>query len=152
MFAPRPAVNRSCRAKPACGENGRCYNPPRFRPCPHGTEAAQVDGPGAHAAMHARLPAFGLLVATPCLIACALALAQAPPGRGEWLLRPQLARGQEFTYSGWFTEETLGPGVQRQCAYKLHSTLMVLGATQTKWDVAFLTVLSRQDRRQGPAP
>ena len=90
-----------------------------------------------------------------CLAAGALTLAQ-PAGRNEWLLLPQLARGQEFTYSGWFTEERITGGVTARCEYRLESTLLVLDVDRKKWDVAFLTVLSRRSHLRGqpagPAP
>ena len=78
----------------------------------------------------------------------ALTVAQ-PGGRDEWLLLPQLTRGQEFTYSGWFTEERINAGVRSQSAYRLESTLLVLSGSPgaKKWDVAFLTVLSRRASR-----
>jgi peroxiredoxin len=100
--------------------------------------------------MRAQLVARGLVVATTCLAVCALTVAQ-PAGRNEWLLLPQLARGQEFTYSGWFTEERINGGVRSQRAYRLESTLLVLGGNPgaKKWDVAFLTVLSRRSHLPG---
>jgi peroxiredoxin len=100
--------------------------------------------------MRARIVARGLVVAITCLAVCALTVAQ-PGGRDEWLLLPQLARGQEFTYSGWFTEERINAGVRSQSAYRLESTLLVLGGSPSakKWDVAFLTVLSRRSHLPG---
>jgi peroxiredoxin len=90
-----------------------------------------------------------------CLAVAALTLAQ-PAGRNEWLLLPQLARGQEFTYNGWFTEERITGGVRARCEYRLESTLLVLDSDKKKWDVAFLTILSRRShldgQPSGPAP
>jgi peroxiredoxin len=100
--------------------------------------------------MRAQLVARGLVVTTTCLAVCALTLGQ-PAGRNEWLLLPQLARGQELTYSGWFTEERINGGVRAQSSYRLESTLLVLGGNPAakKWEVAFLTVLSRRSHLPG---
>jgi hypothetical protein len=92
-----------------------------------------------------------LVIAALILGACALTLAQ-PPGRGDWLLLPQLARGQEFTYSGTYTEETAEGGVRRPRTYRLESTLLVLGSDAKKWDVAFLTVLTLRNQLPGQPP
>ncbi len=101
--------------------------------------------------MHSMIPTKGLAAATLCLVTCAAAAAQAP-GRNDWLLLPQLVRGQEFTYSGWFIEEKTDAGVQNQRTYKLESSLLVLGGAAKKWDVAFLTVLSLRDHLPGQPP
>jgi hypothetical protein len=97
--------------------------------------------------MHSPIPAK-LVVVIVCLGACAAALAQ-PRGRSEWLLMPQLVRGQEFTYSGWFTDERINGGVQCQRSYRLESTVLVVDSNKSKWDVAFLTVVSQRDHRPG---
>jgi peroxiredoxin len=100
--------------------------------------------------MHAQLAARGLVAAVVCLAAGALTPARAQPGgRNEWLLLPQLARGQELTYSGWFTEKTTHGGVESLRTYRLESTLLVLDADARKWDVAFLTVLTLRSHLRG---
>ena len=81
------------------------------------------------------------MVPTICLLTCALAAGQ-PPDRGDWGLTPQLARGQEFVYSGTFVEEALSPGVQFQRSYRVDSTVLVLDAKQDKFDLAVLTVVT----------
>jgi peroxiredoxin len=105
--------------------------------------------------MHVQFAARGLVVATICLGVAAPALAQ-PGSRNEWLLLPQLARGQEFTYGGWFSEQTVNGGVTARREYRLECTLLVLGGDARKWDVAFLTALSLRShtpgRPSGPAP
>jgi hypothetical protein len=78
------------------------------------------------------------MVATLCLLTCALAAGQA----SEWQLQPHLARGQELLYKGIFTEEALSPGVQFQQAYNVDTTIFVLDAAAQKFDLAFLTVVS----------
>src|SRR5207248_2309749 len=150
--SPGPAVPASPARNPACGESGRCYNPPAFDRARPGKDAVPLRGPPFYGGgkMRAQLVARGLVVATTCLAVCALTLAQ-QGGRNEWLLLPQLARGQEFTYSGWFTEERSNGGVRAQSSYRLESTLLVLGGNPAakKWDVAFLTVLSRRSHLDG---
>jgi len=81
------------------------------------------------------------MVPTICLLTCALAAGQ-PPDRGDWLLTPQLARGQELVYSGSFVEEALSPGVQFQRSYRIDSTVLVLDAKQDKFDLAVLTLVT----------
>jgi peroxiredoxin len=73
--------------------------------------------------------------------ACAFALAQSGPAL-DWSLAPQLIRGQELVYTGWFTEKTLAPGVQHERTYRLDTTLFVLDSSPRKWDIAILTSLS----------
>jgi peroxiredoxin len=92
-----------------------------------------------------------LVLAALALGAGALTLAQAP-SRGDWLLVPQLVRGQEFTYSGSYTEETVVAGVRRPRTFRLESTLLVLDGKASKWDVAFLTVLSLRNQLPGQPP
>jgi peroxiredoxin len=97
----------------------------------------------------------GLTVTTVCLLTCALSMGQAPApsaGRGEWLLAPRLARGQEYTYAGWYTEEWIGAGVQGQRSYRLEGYLLVLDQAPRSWDVAFLTVLSQRAHKPGQEP
>lgn len=98
--------------------------------------------------MQSRIPAKGLMVATSGLLVCAALLAQSP-GRSEWLLQPQLTRGQEITYTGWFTEDTMSPGVQRRNSYRLNTSLLVLEASKQQSSVAVLTVLSLQEPHPG---
>lgn len=81
------------------------------------------------------------MVATLCLLACALGTGQVPE-RGDWLLVPQLARGQELVYSGTFTEKALSPNVLFESAYRVDVTVLVLDANSQQFNLAFLTVLS----------
>jgi peroxiredoxin len=90
------------------------------------------------------------MVTTICLVTCALTMSQAPD-RTSWVLTPQLVRGQELVYTGTYREEALSPGVQFQRHYKLETTLLVLGGSTRKWDVAVLTVLTKTDPRPGQA-
>jgi hypothetical protein len=86
---------------------------------------------------------------TLCLLVCALAVRQ-PPERGDWLLLPQLARGQELVYTGTFTEQSLIPGVQYEHAYRIDLTALVLDAGKDKFDLALLTTVGAQETKQGP--
>jgi peroxiredoxin len=88
------------------------------------------------------------MLSTLCLLSCALAVGQAPD-RGDWLLLPQLARGQELVYSGTFTEEALSPGVQFQRAFRVDTTVFVLDVGNPQCSLAFLTVVSP---RSSPNP
>jgi peroxiredoxin len=95
-----------------------------------------------------RLAEKGLMVATICLLGCALGLGQVGE-RGDWQLLPQMARGQELIYSGSFTEEALSPGVQFQRAFAVDTTVLVLDAADQQFTLAFLTVVSP---RNAPNP
>src|SRR5437588_8515096 len=87
---------------------------------------------------------------TICLLTCALAVAQ-PADRGDWVLTPQLARGQELVYSGSFVEEALSPNVQFQRSYRIDATALVLDAKQDKFDLAILTVVSTKTAKSPQA-
>jgi peroxiredoxin len=80
------------------------------------------------------------MLATLCLMSCALAPTQAASG-SEWLLTPRLSRGQELVYRGTFTEESLGRGVQFLRSYRLQSRVFVLDSSPDGADVAFFTTL-----------
>jgi peroxiredoxin len=86
-----------------------------------------------------------------CLMTCALTLAQ-PLDRSEWLLRPQLARGQELVYSGSFTEESRTAGVQFQRSYRLDLSVFVLDCGGTRAQAAFLTTLALKSNRPDREP
>jgi peroxiredoxin len=92
------------------------------------------------------------MVATFCLLTCALIPAQ-PADRSDWLLTPRLSRGQELVYSGTFTEEILGAGVQFNRSYRLDSSVFILETGGRGASVAFLTVLElrNQPTARGPA-
>ena len=96
-----------------------------------------------------------------CLCTCALATAQAP-ATGEWLLSPNVGRGQELVYRGTFVEESLGRAVQFNRTYRVETRVFVLdGAVKgpdnsSKWlDVAFFTLYklrpSRPDGARRPS-
>jgi hypothetical protein len=94
------------------------------------------------------------MVAKLCLLTCALTVAQ-PADRADWLLQPQLARGQELVYSGAFTEEAQTPGVQFQRTYRLDLHVFVLDTSTRKAQAAFLTTLAlktNRPQREAPAP
>src|SRR5437588_12789249 len=98
------------------------------------------------------------MLATICLMSCALAPAQTASG-AEWLLTPRLSRGQELVYRGTFTEESLGRGVQFSRAYRLHSRVFVLDTSPEGLEIAFLTTLklrtgsdSANSAPMGPEP
>jgi peroxiredoxin len=82
--------------------------------------------------------------ATLCLFSCILVTAQ-PAGRSEWILTPQLSRGQELTYRGWYREEVLDHRVQRSSEYHLESHVFVLDASVRGSDLAFLTTLQMKN-------
>jgi len=87
---------------------------------------------------------------TLCLFTCALATAQAGGGT-EWLLLPRLSRGQELVYSGSFSEEAGGKGVQCHQSYRLESRVFVLETPSQGSDVALLTALKLEEARpRGP--
>jgi peroxiredoxin len=91
------------------------------------------------------------MVSTLCLLTCALAVGQVPD-RGDWLLLPQLARGQELIYAGSFKEEALSPSVQFQRAFSIDTTVLVLETNDRQSKLAFLTVASPRNSAnpQGP--
>src|SRR5271154_1167765 len=91
------------------------------------------------------------MVATLCLLTCALATAQ-PQNRADWLLVPQLVRGQELVYTGSWVEDSLSPGVQFHRSYKVETTLLVLDTGPQKNEVALYTVLSLQNKQAQPDP
>jgi hypothetical protein len=80
------------------------------------------------------------MVATLCLFSCIVVTAQ-PAGRSEWLLAPQLSRGQELVYRGWYRAEALDHRVQRSSEYLLESHIFVLETLTRGSDLAFLTTL-----------
>lgn len=93
------------------------------------------------------------MVATLCLISCALAPAQ-PASGSDWLLTPRLSRGQELVYRGTFTEESAGGGIRASRTYRLDSRIFVLDASPDGADLALYTTLRQQaprDERGAPA-
>jgi peroxiredoxin len=95
------------------------------------------------------------MVATFSLLACALVTSQAADSSG-WLLTPRLGRGQELVYTGSFTEEFLGTGVQCKRSFRLETSVFVLDSFSRGMNVALLTVLElrafRAERGQEPPP
>ncbi len=80
------------------------------------------------------------MVATLCLMSCLVVPAQ-PVGRSEWLLTPQLSRGQELIYRGWYRAEDREHRVQRSSEYLVESHVFVLDTSPRGSDLAFLTTL-----------
>jgi peroxiredoxin len=87
------------------------------------------------------------MVTSICLLACSLTVGQVLE-RGDWQLSPQLSRGLELVYSGTYLDESLAPNVHYQKQYRLETTLLVLEAAKSQWDVAIMTALSRLDANQ----
>jgi peroxiredoxin len=81
------------------------------------------------------------MVAQLCLLTGLLAAGQTAD-RADWLLAPQLARGQELVYRGTFTEKNLSPNVLNETAYRLEVSVFVLEELPRRWQVAFLTKLT----------
>jgi peroxiredoxin len=91
--------------------------------------------------------AKGHMVATFCLLSCALVTAQAAD-RPEFPLKPRLVRGQELVYRGKF-EEVVGQGVQFKRSYRLETTVFILDALPKGLNAALLTVLELRALRPG---
>jgi hypothetical protein len=93
------------------------------------------------------------MTATLYVIGCFLAAGQAPggaaPARGDWILVPRLARGQELVYRGQYAEEAVDSHAQFARAYRLEARAFVLEAMPQGADVALLTVLRHRDPRPG---
>jgi peroxiredoxin len=89
------------------------------------------------------------MVATLYLLTCALAPGQASSSP-DWPLAPHLLRGQEFVYSGSFTEESTGLRVQYNRSCRLETRLFVLNTTAREAEVAFFTVITPRAVRPGP--
>jgi peroxiredoxin len=94
------------------------------------------------------------MVTTLCLFTCAVLAQQAD--RGEWLLSPRLGRGQELVYTGTFTREDLGQGVQCKRSYHFETYVFVLDSLPQGCNVALLTILElqalRPDQTNSPPP
>lgn len=94
------------------------------------------------------------MVATFCLVSCMFAPAQPAP-LPDWLLTPQLKRGQEYVYRGTFSEESLGVGVRNEHQYRVESYVLVLDSTPQGAELAILTTLKlavRQSEGSPPEP
>jgi peroxiredoxin len=61
--------------------------------------------------------------------------------RGEWVIAPRLARGQELVYRGTFTEQAAGARVQFQRTYRFETRYFVLDRPSSGVDLAAMTVL-----------
>lgn len=90
------------------------------------------------------------MVSNICLFTVVLTLGQV--GAPGWQLAPQLSRGQELVYHGWYKEKSLVPGVAYQRDYRLETRLLVLDALQDGWDAALLTALELIPQGQTSAP
>jgi peroxiredoxin len=71
--------------------------------------------------------------------------------RGDWVLTPRLARGQELVYRGTFSEQASGTRVQFQRDYRFETRFFVLDTPPRGADLAALTTLQVR-RPSGPAP
>jgi hypothetical protein len=80
------------------------------------------------------------MIATLSLMSCVLATAQ-PADRSEWLLVPQLGRGQEFVYRGTYSEKAASSNLDFERKYALRAVVFVLDATPQGSQTAFLTAL-----------
>jgi hypothetical protein len=69
-----------------------------------------------------------------------VAYAVAQPG-GEWVVGPQLERGQELVYRGSYTEELVENATPFSKSYDLETRIFVLGVTPQAANVAVMTVL-----------
>jgi peroxiredoxin len=76
----------------------------------------------------------------------ALAAAQ-PAGHSDGLVPPQLARGQEFVYSGTYEEDIRAATVQSNRVYGIESRVFVLDYDAKGADLALLTVLRSRTPR-----
>jgi peroxiredoxin len=90
------------------------------------------------------------MVATVCLLTCALATAQPAEG-GEWQIAPRLQRGEELLYTGTFTEETAGRAVQFSRSDRLELRVFVLDATPLGTDAALFTAVREHRPGRGPS-
>src|SRR5262245_16368324 len=90
------------------------------------------------------------MIATLLLVGCVLTPGQAAD-RVEWSLAPRLSRAQEFVYSGSFTEESTGGGVQFHRAYRIESRVLVLEADAKGAEVALFTILKSRESAGGKA-
>ena len=85
------------------------------------------------------------MIATLSLISL-LAVAQ-PPERSDWLLTARLGRAQELVYKGTYDEQSVGGDVEFRRTYWVQGSVLVLDATATDAEVAFLTILRQRGAR-----
>jgi peroxiredoxin len=91
------------------------------------------------------------MVTNLCLLTCALTAGQSVP-QADWLLAPQLVRGQELVYRGTFSERPLVPHVLFERSYRLETNFFVMDDLPgRRWQVAILTLLTPKSDRQGEA-
>jgi peroxiredoxin len=106
----------------------------------------------------------GVMQATIWLIGCVLAPAQPlnrptpPPApvaprpaalRGDWVLTPKLARGQELVYRGTYTESAGSSRVEFQRSYRVESRTFALEPTPRGMDIASMTLLYTRESPTG---
>jgi peroxiredoxin len=84
------------------------------------------------------------MIATLLLVGCTLTPGQTAD-RADWLLAPRLVRAQELLYSGSFSEESSGAGVQFSRSYRLQCRILVLDTGAKGSEIALLTVLKARD-------
>lgn len=87
------------------------------------------------------------MTATLVVIGCFLAGGQAAPARGDWVMMPRLARGQELVYRGDYAEEVGGGHNRLRRDLRLELRVFVLDAPPRGADVALLTVLKHKDAK-----
>ncbi len=98
------------------------------------------------------------MLATFWLLGLVLGPAQAnrasfgPAVRGDWVLAPRLARGQELVYRGTFTEQASGTRVQFQRDYRFEARYFVLDARPRGAHLAALTLLQTKKPAGVAAP
>jgi peroxiredoxin len=95
------------------------------------------------------------MTASLCLLTSVLVTAQAA-GRSDWLIAPQLSRGQELVYRGSYAEEAVGQGVHFSRSYRLESRVFVLDTPPRGLEVALQTILRlrapRSEHGEEPEP
>jgi peroxiredoxin len=85
-----------------------------------------------------------------CLYACVIATAQ--PRSADGLNPPQLDRGLELVYTGTYTEDMAGRGVQASSVYRIENRIFVISSGDRGADLAILTILThRGQASQGHA-
>jgi peroxiredoxin len=80
------------------------------------------------------------MVTNICLMTCVLSLGQVG-NHQSWQLAPQLSRGLDLVYHGFYKEKSLVPGVVYQRDYRLQTRMFVLEENKHGWEVALVTAV-----------